>query len=184
MSRFVWRTRLLGRGISPVLRSWLTEPGSLTARCQALCSRFNVQLLNYGFSRPLLGEPGARQGGKVREVLLCCDGIPVIFAHTALSIASLRKCPEGEISPRGLLSRWLEGLGVRSLGSLLFAHPGFVRGEIEYLRLDSRHPLFQRVAQLVLPETTLWARRSRHKLGKQAVLVTEIFLPAIERLGN
>jgi chorismate--pyruvate lyase len=184
MSRFVWRTRLLGRGISPVLRSWLIEPGSLTARCQALCSRFNVQLLNYGLSRPLLGEPGGRQGGKVREVLLCCDGIPVIFAHTTLCIAPNRKYPEVEVSARGTLSRWLGGLGVRSLGSLLFAHPGFVRSEIEYLRLDSRHPLFQRVAQVALPETTLWARRSRHQLGKQAVLVTEIFLPAIERLGN
>jgi chorismate--pyruvate lyase len=84
---------------------------------------------------------------------------------------------------RGLLSHWLAGLGVRSLGSLLFAHPGFVRGEIEYLRLDSRHPLFQRVARIALPEETLWARRSLHQLGKQAVLVTEVFLPAIETLG-
>jgi chorismate-pyruvate lyase len=30
--------------------------------------------------------------------------------------------------------------------------------------------------------TVLWARRSRHRLGVQEVLVTEVFLPAIAGL--
>ena len=180
MGRFEWRTRLLGREISPVLRSWLTEPGSLTSRCQALCSHFTVQLLHYGFARPLAGEGGRRARPKVREVLLACDGVPVIFAHTTLCTGALSNHPAGQ--SRGQLSRWLARLGSRSLGSLLFAHPGFARGEIEYCRLDARHPLFQRVGAVCQPSGPLWARRSRHSLGDQTVLVTEVFLPAIELL--
>jgi chorismate--pyruvate lyase len=184
MSCFDWRTRLPGRGISPVLRSWLTEPGSLTARCQALCSHFSVQLLHYGFARPLADEGGGRSRLKVREVLLACDGVPVIFAHTTLCTVALSNHPAGQ--SRGRLSRWLARLGSRSLGSLLFAHPGFTRGEIEYCRLDARHSLFQRVTgrlgNLGQPSGPLWARRSRHSLGGQTVMVTEVFLPAIELL--
>lgn len=186
MSCFDWRTRLLCPGVSPALRSWLTEPGSLTARCQSLCSHFTVKLLHYGLTRPLPDERGGRQCAKVREVILACDGVPVIFAHTRLCTVA----PGGlyktttDYSGRGLLARWLARLGLRSLGSLLFSHPGFIRGEIEYCRLDSRHPLFQRVAEFSHPAGTLWARRSLHQLGNQAVLVTEVFLPAIETLGT
>jgi chorismate--pyruvate lyase len=108
----------------------------------------------------------------VREVVLECDGQPVIFAHTTLSTAT-----------RGRLARWMDRLGNRSLGSLLFAYPGFRREAIEYLRLDRRHPLYRRAAAVADVGETLWARRSLHRLGLQRVLVTEVFLPAIARLG-
>jgi chorismate--pyruvate lyase len=76
----------------------------------------------------------------------------------------------------------MDRLGNRSLGSLLFAYPGFRREAIEYLRLDRRHPLYQRAAAVAEVGDTLWARRSLHRLGAQHVLVTEVFLPAINRL--
>ena len=109
----------------------------------------------------------------MREVVLECDGRPVIFAHTTLATTA-----------NGRMSRWMAGLGSRSLGSLLFSYPGFRRGAIEFLRLDARHPLYRRAAALGPVATTLWARRSRHRLGNQAVLVTEVFLPAVARLGR
>jgi chorismate--pyruvate lyase len=109
----------------------------------------------------------------VREVALECDGVPVIFAHTTL--ASLG---------RGRLGRWLAGLGSRSLGSLLFAFPGFRRGAIEFRRLDHRHALYRRAAALGEVGKFLWARRSWHSLDGQRVVVTEVFLPAIVRLGK
>jgi len=76
----------------------------------------------------------------------------------------------------------LSRLGSRSLGSLLFSWPGFRRGAIEYCRLDARHPLFRRAAVHGGSGKYLWARRSLHRLGRQEVLVTEVFLPAITRL--
>jgi chorismate--pyruvate lyase len=62
---------------------------------------------------------------------------------------------------------------------LLFSHPGFRRGDIEFRRLDKRHPLYQRAVALGAISRTLWARRSLHRFGRQQVLVTEVFLPAV-----
>jgi chorismate--pyruvate lyase len=176
MKRSKWRARLEGGACDPHLRSWLTEPDSLTARCQRACTDFRVRVLRYGKGRALADESISNSAGGaagrglawVREVALECDGRPVIFAHTTLATA-----------PNGRLSRWMAGLGNRSLGSLLFTYPGFERGAIEFLRLDARHPLYRRAAALGEVGATLWARRSLHRLGGQQVLVTEVFLPAI-----
>lgn len=149
------------------LRRWLTEPGSLTARCQQNCRHFKVKLIKDQLGYPI-SHP-SKQLQHLREVLLLCDDHPVIFAHTTLAR-----------HPRGCLHLWLQGLGERSLGSLLFRCKTFKRGPIEYRRLDSRHPLFQRASSLVeIDAPYLWARRSRHQLGAQSVLVTEVFLPGI-----
>lgn len=149
------------------LQGWLREPGSLTARCESACREFRISLLSYRCE--------ARRGKRwIREVLLECDGRPVVFAQSELLAA-----------PRGRLLRWLAGLGSRSLGSLLFSFPGFGRGEIEYCRLDVCHPLFRRAVQASGLQgcRELWARRSRHWLAGQSVLVTEVFLPNILLLG-
>jgi len=130
-----------------------------------------VRVLAQG-RQPALGEAFGRVCLPMREVLLECDGVPVIFAHSVLS------------APRsGRLGGWFAGLGNRSLGSLLFRYPGFVREEIEYLRLDARHPLYRRVCAAAGESPGFWARRSRHHLGASSVLVTEVFLPAIARLN-
>lgn len=178
-----WRIALPHRAIHPVERSWLVEPGSLTARCLRNASAFRVRLLDdrLGAALPdeaaaVNAENGQKSKGqkslcRVREVTLECDGVPVIFAHTIL--------PE---SPRGRLSRWMARLGSRSLGSLLFAFPGFVRGPLEFRRLDARHPLYRQAAGFCEAGKHLWARRSLHMLDGQRVLVTEVFLPEIREL--
>lgn len=172
-----WRPRLLPAPQDKRLASWLTEPGSLTARCEAACGCFRIRVLREEQRRPLPEETGLfrlRPGQRawVREVLLECDGVPVIYAHTVLPL-----------TPRGQLTRWLAGLGSRSLGSLLFALPGFARGPIEFRRLDRRHPLYHRAARAAGGDgSRLWARRSAHRFGGQTVLVTEVFLPAILQL--
>lgn len=174
MRRSYWRAGLLGR-LDPILRSWLTEPDSLTTRCQRACADFRVRLLCYDHGRPLADEAAGCARGRqlvwVREVVLECDGRPVIFAHTTLATTA-----------KGCLPRWMAGLGNRSLGSLLFSFPGFRREAIEYLRLDRRHPLYQRAAAVGQAGASLWARRSLHRLGAECVLVTEVFLPEISRL--
>jgi chorismate lyase len=171
MKRFRWFKKLPANADDPVLRSWLREPGSLTARLQRACRDFRVQVVRGG--RAVLPADGCAGAGlqQVREVLLICDGVPVIFAHTRMSTVR-----------RGRLSLWLSRLGSRSLGSLLFAYPGFKRDPIEFCRLDQRHPLYRRAATYGAVGPTLWARRSRHRLGAQEVLVTEVFLPVIGRV--
>ena len=106
---------------------------------------------------------------RVREVVLLCDGEVVAFAHTVLPC-----------SPRGPLTRWLSRLNSRSLGSLLFSHAGFVRGEINCRRLDQRHPLFSPAIKAIGGESRyFWARRSLFRFGQQSVLVTEVYSAAL-----
>ena len=171
MGRRQWRAKLGPVSPDARLASWLKEPDSLTARCRRACTQFHVRLLRFGLLQPIADEIKRQQFAYVREVLLECDGVPVIFAHSVLSTAS-----------NGRLTRWLAGLGSRSLGSLLFSFPGFKRGQLEFRRLDARHPLYRLAAPWAAGERELWARRSEHRLGRQVLCVTEVFLPAICRL--
>lgn len=163
------------------LRHWLTDRGSLTARLQAR-GTFSVTLLKQELAVPTLDEAKElhlrrKQLAWVREVALFCDGQPVVFAHSVL--------PRG---PRGPLTRWLDGLGSRSLGALLFAHPRFARGRLSTRRLASRHPLYRRSVEALQltgkPPTGLWARRSSFSFGSQRLLVTEVFSSAISRFPS
>lgn len=141
------------------LRPWLTHPGSLTARLRAHCREFCVELLFQG-SAPLARDetlalalpPGTL--GQVREVRLCCDGVPVVWARSVWAR-----------QPRRAADRVLAGLGARSLGSLLFTDPQTRRGPLEYTRERGR--------------PYLWARRSRFLCRGKTVVVMEGFLPAI-----
>lgn len=130
-----------------------------------------MRLLRQGMARPLGDELAGESLVPVREVALECDGVPVIFAHTTLCTAA-----------GGRLKRWLARLGARSLGSLLFSHPGFKRGRLEFLRLDARDSLYRRALGGKSDIAYLWARRSRHAFGDESVLVTEVFLPEIAKL--
>jgi chorismate--pyruvate lyase len=164
-----WRNVLLRSDENTPYRAWLRDRGSLTVRLQSR-GHFSVRLLRQGLAKPTHDEAAlfgmrANNLAWVREVALLCDGIEVAFAHTVLPHR-----------PRGPVTRWLARLGSRSLGSLLFAHKGFVRGKIGFKQLDARHPLFL-PAQQTLGETekTLWARRSLFYLDTQSVLVSEVF---------
>jgi len=154
------------------LRDWLREPDSLTARLMRH-GAFRVKLLRQalGYAHPdecaVLGI-SPRTPCWVREVVLFCDGRPAVFAHTLLPAR-----------PHGVLGRWFARLGTRSLGSLLFAFPRFVRGALAFARLDRRHPLYAPASAVFggPPATALHARRCVHALGRQRVLVTEVFSP-------
>jgi len=169
-----WRGALLRSSAenSPCI-TWLRERGSLTARLQKR-GRFAVRLLRQELALPTRDEAallGIKASARawVREVALLCDGEVLVFAHSVLPYR-----------PRGPMSRWLARLGSRSLGSLLFAHAGFARGEMNFRRLDARHPLFLPAMEAIDGgRKTLWARRSRFGFGAQAVLVTEVFSPAL-----
>lgn len=166
-----WRRSLLRSAASAACIACLRDRGSLTARIQAR-GRFAVRVLYQGLALPTRDEAaalGIAAGTRawVREVALSCDGQVVAFAHTVL----LRQT-------RGPLTRWLARLGNRSLGSLLFSHAGFGRGELRFKRLDTHHALFEAArATLETSKRTLWARRSLFAFGRQSVLVTEVFAP-------
>ena len=157
---------------------WAVGADSLTARLRAASSSFRVQLLGQHRAMPLrdewrcLGMVGPAET-LVREVLLVCDDIPVVYAHTI-------------VHPRSVALDWpfLKALGTQPLGHSLFADPRVERGRFEFALLDARHPLIRRghAALGDVPMTgteRLPARRSVFRRGASAMLVTEVFLPAL-----
>ncbi len=179
MSRqeFRWKPRPALAGAPAYLHPWLSDPGSLTARIVARCSQFQVRVLGETRAPPFADELtliGLRHGRHAwtREVLLVADGVPVVFAHSVLA-------------PRDLNGAWhmAQAVGSRPLGAALFADPGICRGPLTSARLMPGHPL-HRHACTALGETLpmLWARRSRFCRLDRPLLVTEVFLPGVERL--
>lgn len=159
------------------LRSWLSDRGSLTQRLKSRCASFRVAPLGVGMARAhadeyvLLGmAPGSR--AYVREVMLLCDGVPVVFAHSVLP-------------PAGLRGGWsgIARLGSRSLGETLFSDHRIERQPLAYRRVRRDHPLYRATArQQAVNARSLWARRSVFCLDSHPLLVTEVFLPAIYAL--
>jgi chorismate lyase len=159
------------------LRAWLSDRGSLTQRLKSRCAAFQVVPLVIGLARPNPDEYallGIAMGTRVyvREVLLMCNGVAVVFAHSVLPYPSLR-------------GGWnsIGRLGSRPLGEALFSDHRIQRQPLTFQHLHGDHPLFRSIArQRPLSARSLWARRSVFSLNHHPLLVTEVFLPAIDAL--
>lgn len=171
------RWKRLAPSHSSPWRPWLAWRGSLTWRIGAHARDFRVEVIRQGLHVPnadeyaLLGQPAHRRA-LVREVVLHADGTPVVLAH---SIAAWRD----------LSGTWrgLRGLGSRPLAEALFTDPQVARKEMQFVRIDARHPLWRR-ARCVFGRDfpALVARRSRFVKRGRPLLVTEVFLPALLEL--
>lgn len=163
--------------IARPLRRWLSDHGSLTQRLKSRCAAFRVVPVATGIARPnadeyaLLGmAPGTR--AYVREVMLLCNDVPVVFAHSVLPLTGLRGGWNG-----------ITRLGNRSLGEALFSDHRIARQPLAYRKLRVDHPLFRAIAvRQTLDARCLWSRRSLFCLNAHPLLVTEVFLPAINAL--
>ncbi len=163
--------------ISPQIRFWLQDRGSLTRRIQERCPRFYVEPVFQQLTRVYEDEwiqmkLRRDELAMVREVYLHCCDKPVVFAHSV-------------ISRQGLRGAWraLSSLGNRSLGSMLFKNPKIKRTPLEFKKVSNGHFLYDRaVTRLTVHPVHLWARRSLFTLQSQSILVTEVFLPDILNL--
>lgn len=177
--------------LSANLRRWVTGEGSLTARLMAASSRFGVTCLSQGMERPLADEWQALGlDGPVpvlaRDVLLSCDGVAAVYGHTV-------------VMPDRFRRDWpfLNRLGERPLGGVLFTDPRVRRDAFAFARLFDHHPLRRRLlaaigaagreaagraSPLPFPYSStlprmLPARRSVFRRESGVMLVTEVFLP-------
>ncbi len=166
---------------------WLTDRGSLTRRLIKVFGDCRVRRLSQGLGRLHRDEPvdfmsGLRLSGSgtravVREVVLYGAGTPRVFAHTV-------------VAPRARRRDWpfLDALGHRSLGARLFADPRVGRAGMRFARLDRAHPLARRVNEVLghalAAQCALLARVSCFTRGRGRLLVTEVFLPTIDRPSN
>lgn len=174
-----WNAHIDRHATSVEMREWLTNRQSLTLRLMAHCTQFRVQRLQQQVAPSLPDEFAPiglfRRANVVeRDVLLRCDDVAVVYAHTVLPLsATARQWP------------LFATLGNRSLGSTLFHDPLVRRGPLEYAQLRASHPLMQRIfqSQLVAYTPRLWARRALFSRHGASLLVTEVFLPALSGLS-
>ncbi len=191
LRRAVWLGHVLGVNAPAPLRHWLTGEGSLTAKLIAHSQAFRVQRLHQRTGLCLADEAqaiGMARRARVweREVLLRCDGKPVVFAHTVVPMSATA-------------GDWplFSALGERSLGSTLFYDPAVTRGELEFARIRRGHPLMQRACKALgldvtgrgpdgaaLEEPVLYARRCLYRRHQGTLLVTEVFLPSVLALST
>lgn len=155
---------------SRAYRPWLIDEGSLTRRLQAVCAHFAVRGVRQQVACPMPDEAallGLRRGqtALIREVWLHNGETPLVFARSVLPRTSLRGAWGG-----------LGTLGSRPLGAALFADARVERKPLAFCRLRRQHPVFSAAPQ------AQWARRSVFTRGGRAILVTEVFLPAILNL--
>lgn len=143
----------------------LMQASSLTVALRALGRGFSVRLLHLGAvaDDALLADGlGGAAGGFARDVLLCLDEVPVVWARSL--------CADSAQHWRALLD-----CGTRPLGERLFdGSLPLVRSAFEYAALD---------AETLLPGfdgAALAARRSFFSLHGEELGLVECFLPALD----
>ncbi len=178
-----WRAASAPPRPPAALRGWLTDATSLTARIRARCGQFSVTVLSQSLARPLpdeahaLGVSPARRAW-LREVLLLADGVPVVYARSWHPLTP----------PARRMAAFFRS-GRQPLGHALFAHPRICRSPLRMRCVDARDARYHRALACahVAPEShphLLWARHSLFtRPAACAVLVCEIFLPAIAQLA-
>lgn len=146
------------------LRNWLLDTGSLTERLQSMCRHFELIKLGqaeaalHASEKQWLGETSSHRA-KVREVLLCGNHQPWVFARSVI--------------PHALVAGELADLGTQPLGKRLFNDARFTRSEFELCKLTASTPGHQLPVPL---NQTLWGRRSKFRFLHYSLLVAEVFL--------
>ena len=152
-----------------LLRGWLIDKNSLTARLKKLCDdnlSIDVVSQQIQIPRPSEIQLFPVQRGKrffVRDVILIGSGNPWVYARSILREETI----SGELSS-------LRQLGANPLGAWLFSQPSLHRGVMQIAMVQAEH-----VPALdpILASDSMWGRRSMFFVLGEPILVTEIFLP-------
>ena len=156
---------------------WLSDTGSLTQKIEeAIGQKLEVQVLRD--CPQSLNSDESRyfhfkiRRCRVREVLLCSNGIPLVMAHSVIPTLS----SSGSNHP-------ILRLGKKPLGAVLFnktRKQSQARPPRDIARLDKTSELWKRCSRnLAGVNPPLWARRTLYRLKGHPILVNEIFLPAL-----
>ena len=154
--------------VTPVQQRWLLAAGSMTAQLQALGELSVRSLHEHESTLPedeadFLGVPPASPC-LLREVALCVDDAPCVFARSLLPLSSLTGT-----------NAVLATMAARPLGSELFRAPEAERRTMQACLLPGE----QLPQNLACQQPELLARRSLFLKNGLPLLVAECFLPAL-----
>lgn len=137
---------------------------------KALCGAdFSVRVISQKWQKIGAGEASAMalnnaHSALVRQVLLCCDERPLVYAITIIPATTIR----------GRLRRYAN-IGNRPLGEMLFSERTMRREEVQVARLPKSHEAYQYTES----DEEMWGRRSVFRVSKKPLLVAEYFLPEL-----
>ncbi|HSG60455.1 MAG TPA: chorismate lyase [Pseudomonadales bacterium] len=161
-------TTLQKQRLTPYQREVLLDPGSLTKRMIYMSNNnFSVTVISNRWGLASHHEAAAlgmlsRQSVFIREVALCCHGIPFAFARSLFPVSTLR----GKL---GFVRRF----GNKSLGQLLFTAPYAVRDSLMLCQIPGTDSVIP--SQFHQP-SPVWGRCSRFTVTNKPLLVCEYFL--------
>ena len=158
---------------------WLSDTGSLTQKIEKVIGqKLEVQVLRD--CPQTLNSDESRyfhfriRRCRVREVLLCFNGTPLVMAHSVVPTLS------SSGSNHAILR-----LGKKPLGAVLFAKEGRrtkSKPPRDIARLDKQSALWKKCSKNYSGlSSPLWARRTLYQLKGHPILVNEIFLPELLR---
>ncbi|RLV60789.1 chorismate lyase [Parashewanella curva] len=148
------------------LTSWLLANGSLTEKLKACCQNFEVKVLGEALLLPFAEEMPQQSKVWVREVLLCLDEIPWVFARTLIPAPLLEQTQVD-----------FKGLGTQPLGQLLYSHHQFIPGDIQVAESLPNGAISQLAQSLGQPCQHVWGRRRFFTYKNHQMTVSEFFLP-------
>jgi chorismate--pyruvate lyase len=165
---------LSARIVPTNIRGWLTYSGLLSARMRELFGSgyalHVVREVDTTENNAVLTQLGwDPQPARVREIEIVNGSRRAMFAQTLIPQSTLRS------------QAWLRELGTKSLGETLAQVSAVRRSELEFQELRAPDPLFARALPEPKHTTSLWARRSVFAVADAPLLVTEVFLPELER---
>lgn len=163
-------------------QSWLSDTGSLTQKIEGLIGqKLEVRVLRD--SPQSLNSDESRyfhfriRRCRVREVLLCSNGVPLVMAHSVIPTLSASG------SNHSILR-----LGTKPLGAVLFSNTrkqSKAKPRREMTRLNKRSELWKKCRRhYPAISSPIWARRTLYRLKGHPILVNEIFLPELLRYSK
>jgi chorismate--pyruvate lyase len=168
--RWYQRHQLFNHSIDPALHTWLFDKSSLTARLLGLCgSHFSVRVISQHYEKIDFSEASTMvlqkaHSALVRQVLLCCDEQPLVYARTVIPVTTIQGA-----------QRRYANMGNRPLGAMLFADRTMQREAVEVSMLPASHE----ANQYTNSNGPIWGRRSVFRVSGKPLLVSEYFLPEL-----
>lgn len=160
------------QALTPQQVDWVLHNGSMTQHLRRHCQQLQVKIGFQGIvtldqlaAAEQIPLPPGECSLWLREVILCGDGEPWIYARTLIPLSMLEH--------QGID---LRAIGETPIGELLFRAPGIERRELQHSWVCL--PLAVAQALSLSARSPLLARRSSLCHGPQYLSVTEVFLPS------
>ncbi|MET0988650.1 MAG: chorismate lyase [Steroidobacteraceae bacterium] len=174
MTSWIDAETLAHADVSATIRSWLTYSGLLSARMRdffgsAYALNIVRELQSIDCTEGLARMACPNGAALLREIEIMNGPRRAMFAQTCIPIMTLQSQP------------WLGQLGTSSLGETLARVATVHRGPLEFKHLTGGDALLVAATAGTTSPSSLWARRSIFAIEGAPLLVTEVFLPELDR---